>query len=1598
VDNQQNHKDNNSSAEKDFGVVQLQGSDTLTIKTVSVGDFTKSYLGEYGRQIAHEVIRDGLWQLKDGWESARFAAISQNGSQDAFALAAEYDDGTFSVLAQGKSRATKDDAETLNELITQYLNTESMMPFEWGLRGWEEVTPGAVIREKFTARDTFTGTWASEVAVFDADKCNSCQQCAVWCPEDAIMLDPVTGKLNLSGYDYCKGCGICSYVCPPEAGAIEMVDEKLVKAAQPKVFDGMHGKRIEVEGDLVKREVELVTKESTNGKYGIIYQDKSGKKSLSGRRIIQRVDKTSATGQSQRPRLHTYWSEDGKRWKKIIRPLSDILIFGMSEEDKALASRLQLDGFRITAVFSGKGGDFDAERSTFEKADVVADSTLESIIEQTEPNFDAVITAHHDAVTIEQDKLVMEKIGVLRTPFRANRTRDDYLENIISEVEATMPDPVLPEDDRPLTNLMENDGTVSCGHRLCAGCPVATAFNLVVRAVNEVDPNIENIHSGATGCAEVATTIYPDTAWPSWLHTTFGGLGANLEGMDAAYRYLRKRGLMKKKLKFWGWAGDGGTYDIGLQALSGLLERGLAKDSVYFCYDNGAYMNTGIQRSSATPMGASTSTSPIGEVIPGKPQFRKDLEHIAAAHNDIYVAKVSPSHQIDFINKIKKAVQHEGPALVLCYSNCTTGHRTDTELTTEQSRLAVECGFWPLLEIENGETRLSEPVPSVYNPRIKPENKITLLQWLKTEGRFAQHFDKKGNFVSREHEMQYRELDRQLLIAWRKLQAEDKLTARKDKLMEVLTGYLREHNDKRLKTLATKPHMFGIRGYTHDYMDELSWVDGSGRPKPFLQRLLQNVRRTLDPDAYKLNDPKLAEVLYGIFGREYRTMIEDIRSIQSEKEEKAALTKTAKKAIDATAKLAMDDKDKQRNRAVIGAEPLSGRIFARAGDGGVTAAKVFVSLLKDTGLFGKAAPDYGPERRGAPVGTNFAISGRELRTQASFEDLYVTVVVDADDTGWPIRQWRGKVVDGGIIVINTPLSADEVRQRYEIPVRIGVVVTDARETRNTLHVPETVTLLACVLKALVARGISFPEEYLVERWQKLLTKEFADKANMDKIVKANMDAFWRTYHDARISGAEGVPADGGDNVDVSSFEASPPENLLTGSEAVAEAWRQTNPGVFAMFPITPSTEVGQTFSQFWADGRVDTEFVHTESEHSSFMTIIAASASGVRAVTSSASQGMLLGKEGGSLAASLRLPVVVNVGARETNAPLNIHAGHTDFYQYRDDGWIHFMPRNAQEAYDFALIAQKTAEKAELPAFINQDGFIVTHNKDMLTTLTDEEVQSFVGDYDPEYSLLKTGGTYNPVALQDYYSEHVRTLSEAQKVLPGIVDEVFREFGELTGRHYNRSHNYRTEDASVVVVTMGSTEGTAMDAVDELREQGLKVGLFALKTFRPFPAEEMRRALAGAEIVIVMDRANAHGAELTPLATEVQAAIARPVLDLEYGRGGRNTPLSLVKDVYHLGFLLSSDVDSDEARAFFDDLDPEPKALLHDLEMLEGKVFTESFVEHLISGRLIQAFGPWEHIDVRDTKRRREIKLRLITRVVARQKGARVKIKEPQIG
>ncbi|HHW55625.1 MAG: thiamine pyrophosphate-dependent enzyme [bacterium] len=256
---------------------------------------------------------------------------------------------------------------------------------------------------------------------------------------------------------------------------------------------------------------------------------------------------------------------------------------------------------------------------------------------------------------------------------------------------------------------------------MCAGCVAPVVVRMMSMAAKDRNVVVAN----ATGCLEVATTIYPYTAWKcSWIHNAFENAGATISGVEAAYKSLKRQGKIKDDYKFIAFGGDGGTYDIGLQSLSGAMERG--HDIVYVCYDNGAYMNTGIQRSGATPKFADTTTSPAGKVVPGKTQWRKDLTAIMVAHNIPYAAQVAPSHWRDFITKGKKAIDVDGPAFINALAPCPRGWRYDTAEGIEMCRLAVETCVWPLYEVVDGEWKLT----------YKPKEKRPVADYLKAQGRF----------------------------------------------------------------------------------------------------------------------------------------------------------------------------------------------------------------------------------------------------------------------------------------------------------------------------------------------------------------------------------------------------------------------------------------------------------------------------------------------------------------------------------------------------------------------------------------------------------------------------------------------------------------------------------------------------------------------------------------------------------------------------------------------------------------------------------------------------------------------------------------------
>jgi pyruvate ferredoxin oxidoreductase beta subunit len=278
----------------------------------------------------------------------------------------------------------------------------------------------------------------------------------------------------------------------------------------------------------------------------------------------------------------------------------------------------------------------------------------------------------------------------------------------------------------PLTlkELSKKEVLLTSGHRMCSGCGAPIVVKMVLLA-----SDYPVVASNATGCLEVSTCISDFTAWKiPWMHSAFENAAATAAGIETMYRALKKQGKIAQEIKFIAFGGDGGTYDIGLQSLSGAMERG--HDMLYVCYDNGAYMNTGIQRSSATPFGADTTTCPAGSVVPGKPQQRKNLTKIMAAHDIPYTAQASPSHWSDLLKKVRKALEIKGPKFMNIIAPCNRGWRSRTDDAIMLSRLAVETCCWPLYEVENGVTKVT----------FKPKEKKPLVEFLKPQGRFKHLF------------------------------------------------------------------------------------------------------------------------------------------------------------------------------------------------------------------------------------------------------------------------------------------------------------------------------------------------------------------------------------------------------------------------------------------------------------------------------------------------------------------------------------------------------------------------------------------------------------------------------------------------------------------------------------------------------------------------------------------------------------------------------------------------------------------------------------------------------------------------------------------
>jgi len=369
----------------------------------------------------------------------------------------------------------------------------------------------------------------------------------------------------------------------------------------------------------------------------------------------------------------------------------------------------------------------------------------------------------------------------------------------------------------------------------------------------------------------------------------------------------------------------------------------------------------------------------------------------------------------------------------------------------------------------------------------------------------------------------------------------------------------------------------------------------------------------------------------------------------------------------------------------------------------------------------------------------------------------------------------------------------------------------------------------------------------------------------------------------------------------------PDQIALEGNIAVAEAMRQINPDVVAAYPITPSTEVVQAFSQFVADGVVDTEFVAVESEHSAMTACISAALGGGRVMNATSSQGLALMWEMLYIASSLRTPITLALVNRALSGNINIHCDHSDSYGARDCGWIQLFCENAQEAYDSIFQAVRIGEdlRVRLPVMVCYDGFLVSHSVEMVKVEEDAAVKAWVGPYIADRPLLDIEHPYTvgPLDLQDFYFEHKRGQIEAYQCVPDIIKEVGASFGEAFGRPYSLMEPYLMDDAELVVVSLGSTAGTVKDVVDALRGQGKAVGALKLRSYRPFPAGEIAEQLAGRKAVAILDRAMSYGAASAPLYSEITSAlysnrVCVPCLGYLYGLGGREILPEHVERVY----------------------------------------------------------------------------------------------------
>lgn len=358
---------------------------------------------------------------------------------------------------------------------------------------------------------------------------------------------------------------------------------------------------------------------------------------------------------------------------------------------------------------------------------------------------------------------------------------------------------------------------------------------------------------------------------------------------------------------------------------------------------------------------------------------------------------------------------------------------------------------------------------------------------------------------------------------------------------------------------------------------------------------------------------------------------------------------------------------------------------------------------------------------------------------------------------------------------------------------------------------------------------------------------------------------------------------------------------MAGGYAMAEALRQIRPDVMAVYPITPQTTIIETYAKMKADGKVKTEIIQVESEHSAMSATIGASAAGARAVTATSSQGLLYMAEVLPVASGMRFPIVMCVSSRALSAPLNIHGEHGDVMAVRDLGWIQIFAENVQDAYDNVIIATKLAENMDLPVMPIMDGFHISHTTERLEICDDKDVKNFVGKRKAQQSLLdfKNPVSFGVLALQNSYFEFRLDQEEAMQKAKSEYKKICAEYKKISGRKQGIFESYKLDDADCAIVIMGATTETAKVVVDKLRSSGKKVGLLKIKLYRPFAYKEVGNELAHIKKIATLDRAISFGA-YPPLYQDVVASMQHAgshkheISSYIYGLGGRDT---LQKDI-----------------------------------------------------------------------------------------------------